>query len=86
MTWMNLVCILNGHCSGICGEASLAGSWNIQISFFSLSYVVLCDLRDVMQNHLLQILSLVAMEKPVSTKAEDIRNEKVARRAGVVVL
>ena len=39
-----------------------------------------------MQNHLLQILSLVAMEKPVSTKAEDIRNEKVARRAGVVVL
>jgi len=30
-----------------------------------------------MQNHLLQILSLVAMEKPVSTKAEDIRDEKV---------
>lgn len=34
-------------------------------------------IRDVMQNHLLQILSLVAMEKPVTTKAEDIRNEKV---------
>lgn len=34
-------------------------------------------IRDVMQNHLLQILSLVAMERPVSTKAEDIRNEKV---------
>ncbi|XP_002735158.1 glucose-6-phosphate 1-dehydrogenase-like, partial [Saccoglossus kowalevskii] len=34
-------------------------------------------IRDVMQNHLLQILSLVAMEKPVSTSAEDIRNEKV---------
>ena len=32
---------------------------------------------DVMQNHLLQILSLVAMERPISTKAEDIRNEKV---------
>ena len=31
-----------------------------------------------MQNHLLQILSLVAMEKPVSTSAEDIRNEKVS--------
>ena len=30
-----------------------------------------------MQNHLLQILSLFAMEKPVSTMAEDIRNEKV---------
>uniref|UniRef100_A0A0B7AXQ6 Glucose-6-phosphate 1-dehydrogenase n=1 Tax=Arion vulgaris TaxID=1028688 RepID=A0A0B7AXQ6_9EUPU len=34
-------------------------------------------LRDVMQNHLLQILTLVAMEKPPSTQAEDIRNEKV---------
>ncbi|ESO99360.1 hypothetical protein LOTGIDRAFT_231049 [Lottia gigantea] len=34
-------------------------------------------IRDVMQNHLLQILSLVAMEKPPSTGAEDIRNEKV---------
>ncbi|XP_013794417.1 glucose-6-phosphate 1-dehydrogenase-like [Limulus polyphemus] len=34
-------------------------------------------IRDVMQNHLLQMLSLVAMEKPVSTVAEDIRDEKV---------
>ncbi|CAG5118867.1 unnamed protein product [Candidula unifasciata] len=34
-------------------------------------------LRDVMQNHLLQILTLVAMEKPPSTSSEDIRNEKV---------
>ncbi|CAG5129303.1 unnamed protein product, partial [Candidula unifasciata] len=34
-------------------------------------------LRDVMQNHLLQILTLVAMEKPPTTQAEDIRNEKV---------
>ena len=34
-------------------------------------------IRDVMQNHLLQILSLVAMEKPASTDPEDIRNEKV---------
>jgi glucose-6-phosphate 1-dehydrogenase len=33
--------------------------------------------RDVMQNHLLQILSLVAMETPVSKNAEEIRNEKV---------
>ena len=30
-----------------------------------------------MQNHLLQILSLVAMESPVSKNAEEIRNEKV---------
>ena len=34
-------------------------------------------IRDVMQNHLLQILSLVAMEKPVSASAQDIRDEKV---------
>jgi glucose-6-phosphate 1-dehydrogenase len=30
-----------------------------------------------MQNHLFQILTLVAMERPVSLDAEDIRNEKV---------
>ncbi|KAK7103001.1 glucose-6-phosphate 1-dehydrogenase-like isoform X2 [Littorina saxatilis] len=34
-------------------------------------------IRDVMQNHLLQILTLVAMEKPPTTASEDIRNEKV---------
>ncbi|XP_072181726.1 glucose-6-phosphate 1-dehydrogenase-like isoform X1 [Diadema setosum] len=34
-------------------------------------------IRDVMQNHLLQILCLTAMEKPSSTNAEDIRDEKV---------
>ncbi|GIY54798.1 glucose-6-phosphate 1-dehydrogenase [Caerostris darwini] len=34
-------------------------------------------IRDVMQNHLLQILCLAAMEKPVTTSAEDIRDEKV---------
>ena len=30
-----------------------------------------------MQNHLLQILTLVAMEKPVSQASDDIRDEKV---------
>jgi len=34
-------------------------------------------IRDVMQNHLLQVLSLVAMERPVSLQAEHIRDEKV---------
>lgn len=34
-------------------------------------------IRDVMQNHLIQIMSLVAMEPPVSLLAEDIRDEKV---------
>lgn len=34
-------------------------------------------IRDVMQNHLLQILSLIAMEPPVTMSAEDVRDEKV---------
>jgi glucose-6-phosphate 1-dehydrogenase len=34
-------------------------------------------LRDMVQNHLLQILALVAMEPPVSLEAESIRDEKV---------
>ncbi|KAI3990209.1 hypothetical protein MKX01_029187 [Papaver californicum] len=34
-------------------------------------------IRDIMQNHLLQILALFAMETPVSLEAEDTRNEKV---------
>jgi glucose-6-phosphate 1-dehydrogenase len=34
-------------------------------------------LRDMVQNHLLQVLSLVAMEPPVSLNAESIRDEKV---------
>ncbi|CAF2705458.1 unnamed protein product [Rotaria sp. Silwood2] len=34
-------------------------------------------IRDVIQNHLVQILSIVAMEKPRSTTGEDIRDEKV---------
>jgi glucose-6-phosphate 1-dehydrogenase len=33
-------------------------------------------IRDVMQNHLLQILSILAMERPLSFGAEDIRDEK----------
>ncbi|KIJ20036.1 glucose-6-phosphate dehydrogenase [Paxillus involutus ATCC 200175] len=34
-------------------------------------------IRDVLQNHLLQVLSILTMERPVSFGAEDIRNEKV---------
>nr|AJE25531.1 glucose-6-phosphate dehydrogenase [Starmerella bombicola] len=34
-------------------------------------------IRDVMQNHLLQVLSLVAMDRPVSDGPEDTRDEKV---------
>ncbi len=34
-------------------------------------------LRDVVQNHMMQLLSLVAMEPPVSLQADAIRDEKV---------
>jgi glucose-6-phosphate 1-dehydrogenase len=34
-------------------------------------------LRDMIQSHLIQLLSLIAMEPPVNTKADSIRNEKV---------
>ena len=34
-------------------------------------------LRDIVQNHMFQLLTLVAMEPPISFHAEDVRNEKV---------
>ncbi|KAI9352183.1 glucose-6-phosphate dehydrogenase [Obelidium mucronatum] len=34
-------------------------------------------IRDIMQNHLLQVLTILAMEKPVTLDSEDVRNEKV---------
>lgn len=34
-------------------------------------------IRDIMQNHLMQVFSLIAMEAPASLAAEDVRDEKV---------
>jgi len=34
-------------------------------------------IRDIMQNHLLQVMALLGMEQPVTLHAEDIRDEKV---------
>jgi glucose-6-phosphate 1-dehydrogenase len=34
-------------------------------------------IRDMVQNHLLQVLALIAMEPPVSLEAESVRDEKV---------
>ncbi|KAF8341407.1 glucose-6-P dehydrogenase [Cantharellus anzutake] len=34
-------------------------------------------IRDIIQNHLLQVLTIITMERPVSFSAEDIRDEKV---------
>ncbi|KAL9256942.1 Glucose-6-phosphate 1-dehydrogenase 6, cytoplasmic-like protein [Drosera capensis] len=41
-------------------------------------------IRDIIQNHLLQVLCLVAMEKPISLKPEHIRDEKVKVLQSVV--
>ncbi len=34
-------------------------------------------LRDMVQNHVLQLVSMIAMEPPISTRADEIRNKKV---------
>lgn len=71
------------------GWVSLSHFWFFNIRFSLLDSQDNCCLyviryfdnygiiRDIMQNHLLQILALFAMETPVSLNAEDIRNEKV---------
>lgn len=43
-------------------------------------------IRDVMQNHLLQILALTAMEEPLSLNHEYVRNEKVKALRSVAPL
>ncbi len=34
-------------------------------------------LRDMVQNHMLQLVSMIAMEPPISTDADEVRNKKV---------
>ncbi|GMH45708.1 hypothetical protein BSKO_13671 [Bryopsis sp. KO-2023] len=34
-------------------------------------------IRDIIQNHLLQVMALLGMEKPVSLHPDDIRDEKL---------
>lgn len=50
-------------------EVGVEGRWN----YYDNSGQV----RDMLQNHLLQILSLVAMDPPLSLSAESIRSEKL---------
>lgn len=50
-------------------EIGVEGRWN----YYDKSGQV----RDMLQNHVLQILSLVAMEPPLSLSSEDIRSEKL---------
>ncbi|MEO0324033.1 MAG: glucose-6-phosphate dehydrogenase [Myxococcota bacterium] len=41
-------------------------------------------LRDMLQNHMLQVLALVAMEPPSTLAAEDVRGQKVAALSALV--
>lgn len=73
------------------GNAMLSGVWNnrhislVQISFkeeFGTEgrggyFDEIGIVRDVMQNHLLQVLTLLTMERPVSFDPEAVRDEKV---------
>lgn len=43
-------------------------------------------LRDMFQNHLLQVISLVTMEPPLEATAEEIRNEKVKALKSIRVM
>ena len=43
-------------------------------------------LRDIVQNHMFQVMTLVAMEPPISFRAEDVRDEKVKVLHAVVPL
>ncbi|KAK3233806.1 glucose-6-phosphate 1-dehydrogenase, cytoplasmic, variant 2 [Cymbomonas tetramitiformis] len=44
-----------------------------RMQYFDLQGIV----RDVIENHLLQVMALIAMDKPASLSVEDIRNEKI---------
>lgn len=73
------------------GNAMLSGVWNnrhissVQISFkeaFGTEgrggyFDEIGIVRDVMQNHLLQVLTLLTMDRPVSFDPEAVRDEKV---------
>lgn len=72
----------NGIFSHLWSRAAIA---NVQVTFKenigTLGRMGYFDqfgiIRDVMQNHLLQIVALVAMARPLSCSASDIRDEKV---------
>jgi hypothetical protein len=53
----------------------------IQFGLICMWYGMWCFkyFGDVMLNHLLKISSLVAIEKPISTNAEDIYDEKMRK-------
>ena len=44
----------------------------------TIYHIGLLFIRDIMQNHITQVLCLTAMEKPPTKDADDIRTEKVS--------
>jgi len=58
-------------------HAQITVSENIGVGSRGGYYEEAGALRDMVQNHLLQVMSLMAMEPPVSLEAESIRDEKV---------
>ncbi|MHB1000568.1 MAG: glucose-6-phosphate dehydrogenase [Armatimonadota bacterium] len=58
-------------------HVQITASENIGIEGRGEYYEETGALRDMIQNHMLQLLSLVAMEPPVNLDADSIRNEKM---------
>jgi glucose-6-phosphate 1-dehydrogenase len=50
---------------------------NVDVEHRAIYYDKAGVMRDMFQNHLLQLLTLVAMEPPASFEADELRNEKV---------
>ena len=58
-------------------QVQITASEDIGIGSRSGYYDAAGALRDIVQNHLLQLLSILAMEPPVSFGADEVRDEKV---------
>uniref|UniRef100_A0A1I7YLR7 glucose-6-phosphate dehydrogenase (NADP(+)) n=1 Tax=Steinernema glaseri TaxID=37863 RepID=A0A1I7YLR7_9BILA len=77
------------HCMTSKGCPPLFAAWNRnRVDYVVISFKEDCEaqpgefdksgiIREVMQNHLMQVLTLVAMEMPRSLQGEDLRDEKV---------
>ena len=57
-------------------DKNIISLWFIFVSRYFDNYGII---RDIMQNHLLQILALFAIKRPVSLDSEDVGNEKVMK-------
>src|SRR5699024_8396815 len=60
----------------VVGQLPLTMPADIRIGSRAGYYAGIGTARDVIQNHLLQLLALTAMEEPISFRASDLRAEK----------